>query len=135
MNAVIVYWSMTGNTQSIAEAIKKDLNCDLFFVNDCSCDEILKYDTIILGCPAMGSESLEEDSFKPFNDKLLSMISSQRIFLFGSYDWGDGEWMRNWVEEVKGYGGNLIGKPLIVNWDISNANMQDYNYFISQIKQ
>lgn len=134
MSQVIVYWSGTGNTLDIANKIQGDLGCDIFNVNDANVDDILKYDTIILGCPAMGAEELEDTEFKPFYDSLIAGAASKNIALFGSYGWGDGEWMRNWCDEVKAYGANLLNEGLIVNGDSSAIVDSDYESFISSLK-
>lgn len=118
---IIIYWSGTGNTESMALAAAegaKAVNPDALCCNvsEISADEAAKYDTLILGCPAMGAEVLEENEFEPFFEELESKISGKNIALFGSYGWGDGEWMRNWEERVTSAGANLIGgEGLTVN--------------------
>ena len=134
MSQVIVYWSGTGNTLDIANKIQGDLGCDIFNVNDANVDDVLKYDTIILGCPAMGAEELEDAEFKPFYDALIANAASKNIALFGSYGWGDGEWMRNWCDEVRAYGANLLNEGLIVNGDSSAIVDSDYEVFINSLK-
>jgi len=134
MSQVIVFWSGTGNTEDIANKIKNDLNCDMFNVSEANVDDILKYDTIILGCPAMGAEELEDSEFRPFYDELIASAGSKNIALFGSYGWGDGEWMRNWCDEVKGYGCNLLNEGLIVNGDSNAIDDGEYANFIDSLK-
>ena len=134
MSKVIVFWSGTGNTEDIANKIKNDLDCDIFNVSEADVSEVLKYDTIILGCPAMGAEELEDSEFRPFFDALMSDAAGKNIALFGSYGWGDGEWMRNWCDEVKGYGGNLLSDGLIVNGDSAAIDDSEYEAFINSIK-
>ncbi len=117
----IIYWSSTGNTEAMAEAIlsgAKEVNPETayFTVSEISADQAAEYDTLILGCPAMGAEVLEEDEFEPFFTELEGKLAGKNVALFGSYGWGDGEWMRNWEERVKDSGANLInGEGLIVN--------------------
>ena len=117
----IIYWSGTGNTEAMAEAIfdgAKEVNHDtaLFSVSEISADEAAAYDTLILGCPAMGAEVLEESEFDPFFTELESKLSGKKVALFGSYGWGDGEWMRNWEERVNASGAQLLGgEGLTVN--------------------
>ena len=134
MNQVIVYWSGTGNTEDIANKIQNDLNCDVFNVSNANVDDILKYDTIILGCPAMGAEELEDSEFRPFFDQLIAQAANKNIALFGSYGWGDGEWMRLWCDEVRGFGANLLNEGLIVNGDSSQIVDAEYDNFISSLK-
>lgn len=132
---VIIYWSGTGNTLSIANLIAQDTNSEIFRVGEIDFDNALNYDKIILGCPAMGAEELEDMEFKPFYDELISKVSNQKIFLFGSYDWGDGEWMRIWEEDVKSYGASLGSSGLIVNGDVSQIVPEEYEEFVSKIKE
>lgn len=134
MSQVIVFWSGTGNTEDIANKIQGDLNCDIYNVSNVSVDDIKKYDTIILGCPAMGAEELEDSEFRPFFDSLIGDIQNKNVALFGSYGWGDGEWMRNWCDEVRNSGANLLNEGLIVNGDSSAIIDSEYNDFISSIK-
>ncbi len=116
----IIYWSGTGNTEAMAEAIldgAKEVNPETgyFTVSEISADDAAEYDTLILGCPAMGAEELEEE-FESFFVAIESKISDKNIALFGSYGWGDGEWMRNWEERVTAAGAKLVnGEGLIVN--------------------
>ncbi len=133
MKSVIVYWSQTGNTKSIALKIAEDTNADIFEVNSADVDKVLEYDNIILGCPAMGAEEIEDSEFRPFYELLMSKIKDQRVFLFGSYGWGDGEWMRSFEAETKGYNANLIGSGLIVNGDASEIEEDKYLDFIQSI--
>ena len=133
MKSVIVYWSQTGNTKSIAEKIAADTNADIFEVNSADVDKVLEYDNIILGCPAMGAEEIEDTEFRPFYELLMSKIKDQRVFLFGSYGWGDGDWMRSFEAETKGYNANLIGSGLIVNGDASEIEEDKYLDFIQSI--
>ncbi len=117
----IIYWSATGNTEAMAAAIAegaKEVNPDTayFTVSEISADAAASYDTLILGCPAMGAEVLEEAEFEPFFTELEPKISGKSIALFGSYGWGDGEWMRNWEERVTSAGAKLVGgEGLIIN--------------------
>ena len=65
------------------------------------------YDAIGFGCPAMGDEVLEEDEFDPVFTACEGSLGGKKIALFGSYDWGDGEWMRIWEDRCKTAGANL----------------------------
>ncbi|HAL63898.1 MAG TPA: flavodoxin, partial [Clostridiales bacterium] len=88
------------------------------------------YDTLILGCPAMGAEVLEESEFEPFFAELEPNLSGKNIALFGSYGWGDGEWMREWEKRVTDAGGNLIGgQGLIVNDAPDDAALDECKAF------
>ena len=105
----IIYWSGTGNTEAMANAIfdgAKEINADtkLFSVDQITADEAKDYNNLILGCPAMGAEELEEGEFEPFFAELEVNLSGKNVALFGSYGWGDGEWMRTWEETCIGDG-------------------------------
>ena len=134
MNCIIVYWSMTGNTLDIANKIARDLNIKSNNVNDVDVLDVLKFDKIILGCPAMGAEVLEENEFRPFFNELLSKLTNQTLYLFGSYGWGEGEWMRKWEKEVLDSNKKLGCTGLISNGDSSFLKDNDYQMFIESIK-
>lgn len=102
----IVYFSSTGNTETMANAIADSAKAagaevDLSEVTDVSADDIAAYDVIALGCPAMGDEVLEEGDFEPFFTDLEGKLEGKKVALFGSYDWGDGQWMRDWYDRTK----------------------------------
>lgn len=117
----IIYWSGTGNTEAMANAVfegAKSVNPDteLFSVSDISANSAAGYDILIFGCPAMGSEVLEECEFEPFFSELESSLSGKKLALFGSYGWGSGEWMLYWEKRVTSAGATLIGgEGLIIN--------------------
>ena len=116
----IIFWSGTGNTEAMANAVldgAKTVNEDvkLFNVSEITADEAAEYDTLILGCPAMVAEVLEEDEFEPFFTELEGKIAGKNIALFGSYGWGDGEWMRSWEERVNAAGAKLVCDSVIAN--------------------
>ncbi len=116
----IIYWSGTGNTEAMAQAVldgAKEVNSEtkLFNVSEITADEAAGYDTLILGCPAMGAEVLEEGEFEPFFTELEGSLSGKNVALFGSYGWGDGEWMRSWEERVNAAGAKLVCESVIAN--------------------
>lgn len=118
--AVVVYWSGTGNTEIMAEKIKEGLEeasyeVDLLEVYEALVDEVLEYDKIAFGCSSMGIEELEEEEFEPFFEEIESHLAGRKIALFGSYGWGDGEWMEYWEDRVNDQGAILFEKGLIIN--------------------
>lgn len=133
MKKIVIYWSGTGNTESIANLIASDISADIKSVSEINVKEALEYDVIVLGCPAMGAEELEDMEFKPFYEELIPQVEGQKIFLFGSYDWGDGEWMRNWSSDVRNNGVELAGEGLIVNGDAQAIIDSEYQAFINLI--
>ena len=109
----IVYWSQTGNTQAMAEAIAKGVTdagkeAVLKFVTEASLDELKQAKAFALGCPAMGAEVLEEMDMEPFVADVEAFATGKTIALFGSYGWGDGLWMRDWVERMSGAGATVM---------------------------
>ena len=95
MKVAVIYWSGTGNTEQMAQAIAEGAGADLFAVSDFS-GKLDAYDRVAFGCSAMGDEVLEESEFEPFFAEVEGELSGKTIALFGSYGWGDGEWMRSW---------------------------------------
>lgn len=111
----VVYWSGTGNTESMAKAVAKGANADLFTSDEFSASKLSNYDVVAFGCPAMGGEELEDSSFAPMYEGLKAGLSGKKVFLFGSYDWGDGEWMRLWEQDIRESGANVVEESVIVN--------------------
>ena len=115
MKTAVIYWSGTGNTEALAKAAAEGAGVAAQTVSDFS-DDVSGYDALVLGCPAMGAEVLEEDEFEPFFTGIEGSLSGKKVLLFGSYGWGDGEWMRNWQERVTAAGAELVGgEGFIVN--------------------
>ena len=115
MKTAVIFWSGTGNTEAMAQAVAESAGAELFSVSDFS-GNIEDYDAIAFGCPAMGAEVLEENEFEPFFANIENKLNGKKIALFGSYDWGDGEWMRNWEDRVKSDGAVIVGgEGLIAN--------------------
>ena len=108
MKTAVIFWSGTGNTEAMAQAVAESAGAELFSVSDFS-GNIEDYDAIAFGCPAMGAEVLEENEFEPFFTGIEDKLNGKKIALFGSYGWGDGEWMRSWEDRVKADGAVLIG--------------------------
>ncbi len=117
----IVFWSQTGNTEAMANAIAESAasagaDVELKNVSEADREQVLASDVIVLGCPAMGAEVLEEDEFDPFYTALEPHLAGKKVALFGSYGWGDGEWMREWEGRVREAGALLYHDAgLIVN--------------------
>ena len=116
----VVYWSGTGNTEAMAAAVadgarEKGAEADLLTAAQFGADQVADYDAIAFGCPAMGAEELEETEFQPMFDACLPRLAGRKIALFGSYGWGDGEWMRNWEEVCKQAGAQLAYDAVTAN--------------------
>lgn len=106
----IVYWSGTGNTEAMANFVAEGAGgqADLFTPGEFSADLISSYSALAFGCPSMGAEQLEEAEFEPMFEAVKPRLSGKTIGLFGSYGWGDGEWMRDWTERMKNAGAVLV---------------------------
>jgi flavodoxin short chain len=125
MKVAVIFWSGTGNTEKMAEAIAKGANAELFNVSDFNGD-IAEYDRLAFGCPAMGAENLEESEFEPFFADVEGKLKGKSVALFGSYGWGDGEWMRNWVERAESAGAIVVGgEGLIANETPSDEDLEN----------
>ena len=114
----VVFWSGTGNTEAMADAVAEGAKgagaeVSVFNVTDFSADKVDEFDAIAFGCPAMGAETLEDSEFEPVFNECEPKLNGKKIALFGSYGWGDGEWMRNWEESCKEAGANLVCDSVI----------------------
>ena len=113
----VVYWSGTGNTEAMANFVAEGAGgqADLFTPGEFSADLISSYSALAFGCPSMGAEQLEEAEFEPMFEAVKPRLSGKTIGLFGSYGWGDGEWMRSWEARCNDDGANLVCDSVICN--------------------
>ena len=116
----VVYWSGTGNTEAMATAVAqgaKDKGADAVLLTAVEFDAAMMdtFDAVAFGCPSMGSEQLEDTEFEPMFTACEAKLSGKKIALFGSYGWGDGEWMRTWEETCRADGAVLVCDPVICN--------------------
>ena len=111
----VVYWSGTGNTEAMAKAVAKGANAHLFTAAEFAGDMADSFDAIAFGCPAMGAEELEDSEFAPMFEACKPALKGKKIALFGSYDWGDGEWMRTWAAECEELGAVMAADFVICN--------------------
>ena len=116
----VVYWSGTGNTEMMANAVadgakKKGAEVEIFTPADFDSDKMDLYDAVAFGCPAMGAEVLEESEFQPMFDDCAAKLEGKKIALFGSWGWGGGEWMRNWETRCQEIGAVLAAESVICN--------------------
>lgn len=120
MKIAVVFWSGTGNTEAMAAAVAAGareagaetelMSCDQFDAN-----QIDAYDAFAFGCPAMGDEVLEESEFDPMFTQIEDKLAGKKVALFGSYGWGDGEWMREWEARCAQNGIVLAADSVICN--------------------
>lgn len=119
-NVTVIYWSGTGNTELMAQAVAegaKEAGAEVKVlpVAAASAEDVQTDGALALGCPAMGAEVLEEGEFEPFFSGVEGLLSGKKLALFGSYDWGDGQWMRDWQARTEAAGAVLCADGLIAN--------------------
>ena len=116
----VVYWSGTGNTEAMAKLVEEGIvaaggQADLLPPALFTPDLVSGYDAIAFGCPSMGAEQLEEGEFQPMFDAVKGSLGGKTIGLFGSYGWGDGEWMESWEAQCRQDGAVLACGSVICN--------------------
>ena len=116
----VVFWSATGNTEAMADAVavgaeKAGAEVSKLTSAEFGAADVAGFDGIAFGCPAMGAEVLEEDEFQPMWDSVKNKLSGKKVGLFGSYGWGGGEWMNSWADDAKMSGVSLAADPVIAN--------------------
>ena len=116
----VVYWSGTGNTEAMANCVadgakQAGAEVDVYTSADFTADKVAEYDGFAFGCPSMGSEQLEDSEFEPMFDDVKGSLKGKKVALFGSYGWGDGEWMRNWEDDCRSLGCTMPADCVICN--------------------
>ena len=115
--AAVIYWSGTGNTEAMANAVvegakAKGAEVSLFTADEFDASMLDALDAVAFGCPAMGAEVLEEDEFEPMFEAVEGSLSGKKVALFGSYDWGTGDWMDAWRERTEGDDAEVVGTAI-----------------------
>lgn len=123
----VIYWSQSGNTKEMAEAIGRGIvktgkTAEVVDVSRVSIEELKLQNVFALGCPAMGSEVLEEVEMEPFVSEVEQFAAGKSIALFGSYSWGDGEWMREWVDRMSNAGATVVNQEGTICQDTPDAS-------------
>jgi flavodoxin short chain len=127
----VIYWSRTGNTEAMAKAITRGLRAGgaetaPMQVSEANASVLEQYDSFAFGCPAKGKEILEEKEFEPFFSAIEKRLKGKPVALFGSYGWGDGQWMRDWQARVSASGAKLFEQGL---------TFQSENPLVTKIKR
>ena len=117
VKVAIVYWSGSGNTEAMAQAVEEGAKSagaetTLTFVSDTNAADTAEFDHIVLGCPAMGNEELEEYEFEPFFEELLPQLQGKVVGIFGSYAWNQGDWILTWKKRLEDAGVELVAEPV-----------------------
>lgn len=113
--AAVVYYSGSGNTEAMADVIVNAIQADRIECGNFNAAKAAEYDAIAFGCPAMGDEVLEETVFQPMWDDVKGSLAGKKVALFGSYGWGDGQWMRDWEADAANSGVTLACESVICN--------------------
>ena len=125
MNKVsIVFWSATGNTETMANCIAEGAKGTLLSCGEMTPAKLAEFDVVAFGCPAMGAEQLEESEFEPMFAGLEGRLNGKKIALFGSYGWGDGQWMRDWAERAQGDGAQLFSQEGLICNETPDEDVQ-----------
>ena len=114
----VVFWSGTGNTEAMAKAVAegaKSAGADVDLLTCTEVNGVEAYDAVALGCPAMGAEELEDSEFLPMLKSIEAALAGKKTALFGSYGWGDGEWMHSWEARCAEKGITLAADSVTVN--------------------
>ena len=109
----VVFWSATGNTETMANCVAEGANGTIVPCSEMNAAKLAEFDAVAFGCPAMGAEQLEESEFEPMFSDMEGSLNGKKIALFGSYGWGDGEWMRSWEKDCDDAGINLVCESVI----------------------
>lgn len=130
MSILVVYWTGTGNTEIMAEKIfegiqQAGVDVELKTIHQVLPSEIENYDKVAFGCPSRGIEQLEENEFEPWFMEVEPLLANKKIALFGSYGWGEGEWMDYWEERVQSLGVNLFERGMKINSTPSTKEQQE----------
>lgn len=125
---IVVYWTQSGNTLAMAEAIGRGIlaggkEAEVIDVSSASIEVLKDANVFALGCPAMGAEVLEETEMERFVDEVEKFATGKQIALFGSYGWGDGQWMRDWIDRMNRAGANIINGEGLICQETPNDEM------------
>ena len=127
---LVIYWSGTGNTEAMADLVANaataaGASVDKFTASEFNVSSAGDYTGFALGCPAMGAEQLEEDEVEPMFAGLEGSLGGKKIALFGSYGWGDGQWMREWCSRCEAAGANLYDEAGLIANDSPNEEARE----------
>ncbi len=123
---IVAYWSQTGNTEEMAKAVGQGIEqagkaAEVAEISRVSLEDLKAAPVFALGCPSMGDEVLEESEMEPFVAEVEKFCAGKRIALFGSYGWGDGQWMRDWVERMKNAGADVVNGEGVITQEVPDA--------------
>ena len=136
----VIYWSGTGNTQMMAEAIIEGARevsdqVTIISVENATVQDVIDAEVVALGCSSMGNEVLEPDEMEPFVESIKEAVKGKKVFLFGSYGWGDGEWMQDWEKRMTEYGSELIEEGFMINETPDEGGLEQCRDYGRQLGQ
>ncbi|MCR4653423.1 MAG: flavodoxin [Eubacterium sp.] len=126
----VVFWSGTGNTEAMANAVAEGAksggaDVTIFEAGEFTAAKVAEFDAIAFGCPAMGAEVLEETEFEPMFESVESALGGKKTGIFGSYGWGDGQWMRDWKDRCDAAGAALVNDGVMANNAPGDAELDE----------
>lgn len=130
MNKVsVVYYSSSGFTQAMAEALVEGVKAagvepNVYKIDEVNVDEVFTSDVIALGSSACGAETIEETYFVPFMEENADKFKDKKVYIFGSYGWGGGEYADNWKAQLEGFGAKIVAMPVLVNDGASDEELE-----------
>ena len=139
MNKIsLVYYSSTGNTYSMAKAIEEGIieaggKVTVYKASEMNKDDILSSDVIAMGSPAMGAEVIDENYLLPFMEEDGPKFKGKKVYIFGSYGWGGGEYADNWKAQLEGFGANIVAMPILANEEPNEeelAQLKEISYYL-----
>ncbi len=136
----LIYWSGTGNTESMANHLKKQLECcdvDLYFseISEMDEDAFFENEMLIMGSPACGTEQINEDYFEPLMEDSGDKFEGKNVFLFGTYGWGGGEYMETWTEDLLSHGAKIEFDAVVVEGEPSDETFEELTTRAQQIAE
>lgn len=127
MSIKVIYWSQTGNTEAMANAVAEGIRAagqeaEVLQVSSVSAGDVANDERLALGCPAMGAEQLEESEFEPFLASIEGLLSGKKVALFGSWGWGNGEYMHEFESRVSAAGATVVNGAGVVCQEAPDGN-------------
>lgn len=122
----IIYYTETGNTEAMAEAIKDGAEesgkeVRLVVVDEATVADVEEASEVLLGCPAKGDEEIEDLTFRPYLESVMDLLKDRKVGIFGSYAWNDGDWIVNWKEEMEENGVEIVTSLKVYDYPDSDA--------------
>ena len=129
MNKIsLVYYSATGNTEQMAKAIEEGIveaggKVTVYKASEMNKEDILSSDVIVMGSSATGAEVIDENDMLPFMEEAGDKFKGKKVYIFGSYGWGGGEYADNWKTQLEGFGAKIVAMPILANENPSDDEL------------